>query len=100
MDQYQPCPKCASEKSEKIGFTWWGGVVGPKIFNHVKCSQCGTTYNSKTGKSNQQAITIYVAVSTIVAIVVVVALTPSRKSDQNINPATTSLSSHFTSEYS
>jgi predicted nucleic-acid-binding Zn-ribbon protein len=90
MERYQPCPKCASEKAELISFTWWGGIVGPKMFTHVKCTQCGTTYNGKTGKSNQTAIAIYVAVSTVVAIFIVTALSPSR---QQNNPSTSSISS-------
>jgi hypothetical protein len=79
MDRHQPCPNCASEKAESIAFTWWGGVVGPKMFNHVKCTQCGTTYNGKTGRSNQTAIAIYLAISTTIAIVVVTVLSPSRQ---------------------
>ncbi len=74
MAQYAPCPQCKSQEAREITFTWWGGVLGPKMFNHVKCSQCGTTYNSKTGNSNQQAITIYVAVTTVIAIAIVLFL--------------------------
>jgi predicted nucleic-acid-binding Zn-ribbon protein len=91
MDRYQPCPKCASDKAELIGFTWWGGIVGPKMFTHVKCTKCGTTYNGKTGKSNQQAIAIYVTVSTILGIVVVTTLYPSRNSQQQNNSSTSSI---------
>ncbi|PSB41275.1 hypothetical protein [Chamaesiphon polymorphus] len=87
MERYRSCPNCASEKAEAIGFTWWGGIVGPKMFNHVKCTQCGTTYNGKTGKSNQTAIAIYVGVSTVVAIAVFTVITPSR---QQNNPAISS----------
>jgi predicted nucleic-acid-binding Zn-ribbon protein len=68
MAQYAPCPKCQSQDAKEITFTWWGGILGPKMFNHVKCSQCGTTYNSKTGNSNQQAIILYVTVTSIIAI--------------------------------
>jgi transposase-like protein len=71
MTQYAPCPNCKSQDAKKITFTWWGGVVGPKMFNHVKCSQCGTTYNSKTGNSNQSAITMYFAVTSVIAIAIV-----------------------------
>ncbi|WP_310411361.1 hypothetical protein [Chamaesiphon sp. OTE_8_metabat_110] len=91
MLQYRPCPKCASDRAAAIGFTWWGGIVGPKMFTHVKCTKCGTTYNGKTGKSNQMAIAIYLSVSTVVAIVAVTTLSPSR---QQNNPATSSDSSH------
>jgi predicted nucleic-acid-binding Zn-ribbon protein len=91
MERYQPCPNCASDKAELISFTWWGGIVGPKMFTHVKCTKCGSTYNGKTGKSNQTAIAIYVGVSTVFAVVVVAVLTPSR---QQNNPATSFGSSH------
>jgi hypothetical protein len=66
-----PCPACGCPYASKISFTWWGGVLGPRIFNHVKCNQCKTTFNSKTGKSNNTAIAIYLSVSFVVAIVVV-----------------------------
>ncbi len=36
------------------------------MLTHVKCSQCRTSYNGKTGKSNNKAIAIYVAVGTAV----------------------------------
>jgi predicted nucleic-acid-binding Zn-ribbon protein len=90
MERYQPCPNCASDKAELISFTWWGGIVGPKMFTHVKCTKCGTTFNGKTGKSNQTAIAIYVAVSTVFAIVVFTALSPSR---QQNNPSTSAVPS-------
>jgi predicted nucleic-acid-binding Zn-ribbon protein len=93
MDRYQPCPKCASEKAVAVDFTWWGGIVGPKMFTHVKCIQCGTTFNGKTGKSNQTAIAIYVTVSTIFGIVVITTFYPSRNPDRQNNPSTSSTSS-------
>lgn len=91
MAHYQPCPNCASEQAETIGFTWWGGIVGPKMFTHVKCTKCGTTYNGKTGKSNQTAIAIYVAISTIFGLIVVTALYPSRNSDRQNNLSISSM---------
>jgi hypothetical protein len=42
-----------------VGFTWWGGIIGPKLLNHVKCQRCGTGYNGKSGKSNTTGIVIY-----------------------------------------
>jgi hypothetical protein len=74
MAQHAPCPKCAAQQSKEVGFTWWGGVLGPKIFHHVKCLGCGTAYNGKTGKSNQQAIAIYTAVSMAIATFLVVVI--------------------------
>jgi hypothetical protein len=49
-------------------------VVGPSLFTHVKCYRCGTAYNGKTGRSNNTAIAIYVAVSTVVGLLLVIAL--------------------------
>lgn len=57
--QYAPCPTCRRPDAEKVGFTWWGGLIGPKMFTHVKCRGCGTAYNGKTGKSNTTNIVIY-----------------------------------------
>ena len=61
------CPKCGSTDAKKIKYTWWGGALGPSIFNLVKCNSCGTQYNSKTGKSAQTAVLIYTLVSFVLA---------------------------------
>jgi hypothetical protein len=65
-----PCPSCGSVYAKPITFTWWGGLVGPKLFSHVACYQCNTAYNGKTGKSNNTAIAIYVGVGLVVALIV------------------------------
>lgn len=62
MAQFAPCPNCASTEADKQVFTWWGGIIGPALLTHVKCKSCGTTYNGKSGKSNNKAIAIYFAV--------------------------------------
>jgi hypothetical protein len=72
--QFAPCPNCGNTYASKIGFTWWGGMLGPSLFTHVKCYRCGNAYNGKTGQSNNTAIAIYVIVSTVVGLLVVVAL--------------------------
>lgn len=59
MTPYAPCPNCQGTNSKQVGFTWWGGVIGPKLLNHVKCQACGTAYNGKSGKSNTNGIIIY-----------------------------------------
>ena len=56
------CPNCGHSNYSKVGFTWWGGLVGPWLFSHVRCNSCATTFNSKTGKSNNTAIAIYLGV--------------------------------------
>ena len=67
--EYADCPKCRCPgRAEPVRMTWWGGLLGPKLFSHVKCSQCSTAYNGKTGKSNKTVIGIYLAVSTLVCL--------------------------------
>jgi hypothetical protein len=65
-DQFAPCPKCGQSNAKKVAFTWWGGAVGPRMFNHVKCQNCNTEYNGKTGKSNQQNIILYFLASFVI----------------------------------
>lgn len=62
MNQYAPCPKCGGVNSEKMSFTWWGGILGPKLLTHVKCGNCAATFNGKTGKDNTTNIVIYTIV--------------------------------------
>lgn len=64
MNGVVPCPRCGGV-SERLKFTWWGGILGPKILSHVKCGSCGYKYNGKSGKDNTTGIIIY---SVIVAI--------------------------------
>ncbi len=64
------CPKCGSQEWSPVGFTWWGGVVGPKMFNHAKCALCKSTFNSKTGKSNTRAILIYQGVAIAIGLAI------------------------------
>jgi hypothetical protein len=62
------CYSCGCPDHTKIYWTFWGGMVGPLMLSHVRCKSCGTTYNSKTGKSNNTAITIYLVVSLVIGI--------------------------------
>ena len=64
--QYAPCPQCGQSNAAKVKYTWWGGALGPNMFTHVKCQNCGTQYNGKTGKSNQTNIIIYFVVSFVI----------------------------------
>jgi len=57
--QYAACPNCGQSNAKKVRYTWWGGALGPALFSHVKCQNCGTEYNGKTGQSNKQNIVIY-----------------------------------------
>lgn len=62
------CPDCGSRDYKKISYTLWGGIIGPALFSHVKCLDCRSTFNSKTGRSNQTAITIFVIVSGVIGL--------------------------------
>ena len=66
MSEFADCPFCGKKEAGKVSFTWWGGLIGPKILNHVKCLGCGKKYNGKTGSSNIKGIIMY---STIVLII-------------------------------
>jgi hypothetical protein len=79
--EYAVCPNCGCRgDAAPVGFTWWGGILGPKLFSHVKCNECGTCYNGKTGEYNTTRIAIYVAVTSAIAIglVIVAAIANSR----------------------
>jgi transposase-like protein len=53
------CPKCGSMNVSPVSYTWWGGVIGPKLLNHTKCKDCKYTYNRKTREPNTNKIIIY-----------------------------------------
>jgi bifunctional DNA-binding transcriptional regulator/antitoxin component of YhaV-PrlF toxin-antitoxin module len=66
MSSYLPCPQCGSTDPKKVNFTWWGGMLGPRLFQLVKCNACGFSYNGKTGKSNTKAIVLYSLVVVVI----------------------------------
>lgn len=67
LSQYAPCPNCGSTNAKKLSYTWWGGALGPAMFTHVRCNNCNTEYNGKTGKSNTNNIIIYSVVAFVLA---------------------------------
>ena len=73
MTNYVPCPKCSGE-AEKLKFTWWGGILGPKILTHVKCLACGHKYNGKTGKDNTTGIIVYSVIVGILCLALLVVM--------------------------
>lgn len=64
-----PCPKCGNTLAGRSDYTWWGGLLGPRLLNHVKCLACGTTYNGRTGKSNTTAIIVYQVVGVVLVLI-------------------------------
>jgi len=67
MTAIAPCPRCGKTDSARVGFAWWGGYLGPKLFSHVRCPHCQTAYNGKSGKSNDTAIALYTVAGLAVA---------------------------------
>ena len=62
------CPKCRNDVlPSPVGFTWWGGLIGSKIINHVECPACHARFNGKTGNDNTGAIAIYMVVVGVIA---------------------------------
>lgn len=70
QSEFVPCPKCGNPNVRKVKYTWWGGVLGPSILHHVKCDNCGTVYNGKSGKSNTTGIIIYSVVLLVITCVI------------------------------
>jgi hypothetical protein len=69
-DGVAPCPKCNTASASKVGFTWWGGALGPRLFKVVKCQQCGTQYNGRTGGKLTKVIIGYQGVVVVLLLVV------------------------------
>jgi hypothetical protein len=68
---YAPCPQCGTSQAAALNFTWWGGALGPRLLSHVKCQDCGKTYNGKTGKDNTTGIVVYFVIVGIASFVLV-----------------------------
>ena len=64
------CPRCCCPYAQPVSFTWWGGLLGPKLLHHVRCTSCGFGYNSKTGRPNTVGIVLYTIVSAVLGIAV------------------------------
>jgi hypothetical protein len=67
--EWAGCPKCGSRSATKVSFNWWGGAVAPALFHIVKCSQCRTQYNGKTGGSLTKVMIIYQSVALVLVLV-------------------------------
>ncbi len=74
ITEFAPCPRCNQAQAAKVGFTWWGGVLGPRMLNVVRCLGCGTQYNGKTGGTLTSGIIVYTLVVTGIVVLVLVAL--------------------------
>jgi hypothetical protein len=51
-----------------VGFNWWGGALGPRLFHVVRCDQCRAQYNGRTGGSLTKVIIVYQGIALVVAV--------------------------------
>lgn len=69
------CPRCGGY-TKKVGYTWWGGIIGPRMMNLHKCGNCKLNFNATTMQSADNAILIYsvvgVAIGLTIGILIVV----------------------------
>jgi ribosomal protein L32 len=70
---YATCPNCGERgDAHRVSYTLWGGFVGPWLLTHVRCNNCGTAYNGKTGNYNTTGIVLWVVIPLAITIVAVV----------------------------
>jgi hypothetical protein len=70
-DLGEDCPECNSTDLKKPRWTWWGGVIGPRLMNHTVCRNCGFGFNAKTRKSNKTTISLYIGISLLAGALIV-----------------------------
>jgi hypothetical protein len=64
------CPQCSSTRTSEVKYTWWGGILGPKMMNLQKCEDCRFHFNRKTNKGVANAIIVYNLVVVAVSLVI------------------------------
>jgi transposase-like protein len=72
------CPNCHSRNTKKVNYTWWGGVLGPRLFNLHKCAHCRSEFNGTTGAPATKGILIYSAVAILIMFVIIFAFRLAR----------------------
>jgi predicted RNA-binding Zn-ribbon protein involved in translation (DUF1610 family) len=60
--RYKACPRCGAEGATRVTWTPWGSFYGPMLFTHVRCPECGYTYNGKSGRSNLIPAILFVSI--------------------------------------
>jgi DNA-directed RNA polymerase subunit M/transcription elongation factor TFIIS len=58
--KYVPCPSCGGRDATRVMWTFWGSFYGPAMFTHVRCPDCGATFNGRSGRSNLIPAVIFV----------------------------------------
>jgi DNA-directed RNA polymerase subunit RPC12/RpoP len=61
-EEWVPCPQCGAKGAERVIWTFWGSFYGPALFSHVRCPECNSTYNGRSGRSNLLPAIIFVSI--------------------------------------
>lgn len=65
--EWADCPECGCPgHAEKVRYTFWGGILAPKLFSIVECNKCGTRYNGKSGNHYTVGMIIYLVVAFLI----------------------------------
>lgn len=68
--KYKPCPRCGTRGAKRVIWTFWGSFYGPALFTHVRCRECGYTYNGRSGRSNLIPAIVFVAVPLLIILAI------------------------------
>jgi hypothetical protein len=60
--------------AERVVFTFWGSFYGPALLCHVRCPDCHTAYNGRSGRSNLLGILLFVSIPLLGILAVIAAL--------------------------
>jgi predicted Zn finger-like uncharacterized protein len=64
--KYAECPKCGARAAKRVKWTAWGSFYGPALLCHVRCQECGATYNGRSGRSNLIPAILFVSLPLLV----------------------------------
>ena len=68
--EWAPCPSCQGKEATKVKFTWWGGLLGAKLGNVVKCNACSRSYNGKPGGDNKGLAATMMIIGGVIGLVI------------------------------
>ena len=67
-NESKPCPYCNALTPQKLGFTWWGGMIGAPMLGIWRCGNCHKSYRPTSGQPATLAISMYLTVSVIIGL--------------------------------
>jgi hypothetical protein len=63
--KWKKCPTCGKQAAKRVLWTFWGSFYFTALFKHVRCEECGTKYNGKTGRSNMTPAVMCVSIALV-----------------------------------